>query len=246
MIDPENGKSQQTTFCCLTKKERKRQHVWQNYISSKQPEQKIIFLIKRVQIVKINQQLRSARFVQNILPFIIMSSTKETQCMMEKRHQEENAELEETAKTLLKAAKKGKKAEIESKIIQMQFDLKAKHYAEEEELENEADNIETLISVDEKPISLEVVSIRDSNDEVAGESKKAKAKRKQEKKTQKEAERLSVKEKIKESNSGPSAREIELERINSTLKIVGCEIKPIVSDGNCLYRFENIYDHKYS
>ncbi len=58
----------------------------------------------------------------------------------------------------------------------------------------------------------------------------------QDKKVQKEAERQQVKEQIKDSQTGPSLREVEMDRISAKLTAIGCAIKPILADGNCLYR----------
>ena len=44
-----------------------------------------------------------------------------------------------------------------------------------------------------------------------------------------------IKLSIKES-SGPSAREVELNYINSILEKDSLKVKEIISDGNCLYR----------
>jgi hypothetical protein len=54
---------------------------------------------------------------------------------MEKRHERELKELSEKIKVMLKGAKKGSKAQIEAEAIQMQFDLKAKHREEMDELD---------------------------------------------------------------------------------------------------------------
>jgi hypothetical protein len=54
-----------------------------------------------------------------------------------KRHAQEVVELKETSKTLLKGAKKSERAATESRIIQMEFDLKAKHRDEVDQLEEE-------------------------------------------------------------------------------------------------------------
>jgi hypothetical protein len=51
------------------------------------------------------------------------------------RQQMELKELEAESKKLLKAANKSNRAEVEARIIQMEYDLKAKHRDEEEELE---------------------------------------------------------------------------------------------------------------
>lgn len=161
-------------------------------------------------------------------------SQKETVEMMESRHKKETEELAEKAAALRKSAKKNTKAQIESQIIQMEFDLKAKHYNEEEDLESgDADDVAEVAAVEPSTVLTEAECKPLA--ETSVESKKAKAKRKQEKKAQKESDRIAEKQLIAES-AGPSQRELELERIHSSLKKIGCEIKPIVSDGNCLYR----------
>ena len=53
------------------------------------------------------------------------------------RHDIEIKELKETSKQMLKTAKKSEKAVIEARIVQLEFDLKAKHREEEDELENQ-------------------------------------------------------------------------------------------------------------
>ncbi len=97
--------------------------------------------------------------------------------MMEKRHQLEKLQLEETAKVMLKGAKKSAKAQIEHQIIQMQYDLKAKHMEEEDDFDNgvnSSDVCDIVETVVETEIVESPIAVADS-----GESKKAKAKRKQ-------------------------------------------------------------------
>jgi hypothetical protein len=53
----------------------------------------------------------------------------------------------------------------------------------------------------------------------------------------KEAERVAIKQQIQDANSGPSSREIELDRINKQLAGEQLHVKPIMSDGNCMYRY---------
>ena len=52
------------------------------------------------------------------------------------RQEIELKELSLTIKSMLKGVKKSSKAELEAKSIQMEFDLKAKHRDEVEELES--------------------------------------------------------------------------------------------------------------
>ena len=61
------------------------------------------------------------------------------------RHDLEIKELKETSKQMLKSAKKSEKAVIESRIIQLEFDLKAKHREEEDELENQLGMMRLLV-----------------------------------------------------------------------------------------------------
>ena len=61
------------------------------------------------------------------------------------RHDLEIKELKEASKQMLKSSKKSEKAIIEAKIIQLEFDLKAKHREEEDELENRL-GMYTLVS----------------------------------------------------------------------------------------------------
>lgn len=53
------------------------------------------------------------------------------------RHTQEVAELKESSKALLKAAKKSERAAVEARVVQMEFDLKAKHRDEVDQLEEE-------------------------------------------------------------------------------------------------------------
>lgn len=55
--------------------------------------------------------------------------------VLETKQDQEKEELDIKIKALLKAAKKSNKAQVEAECIQMQYDLKAKHRDELEELE---------------------------------------------------------------------------------------------------------------
>lgn len=57
----------------------------------------------------------------------------------------------------------------------------------------------------------------------------------QDKKVSKDTERQLLKEEIK-STSGPSLREVELDRINCLLLKQDLTVKLVASDGHCLYR----------
>ena len=60
---------------------------------------------------------------------------RETYAEMERRHKAEIRKLEGEVRALLKTAKKGNKAQIEAQTIQMQYDLKAKHQQEEDDMD---------------------------------------------------------------------------------------------------------------
>jgi hypothetical protein len=60
----------------------------------------------------------------------------------------------------------------------------------------------------------------------------------QDKKISKVTERQLLKEEIN-STSGPSLREVELDRINSLLLEQDLTVKVVASDGHCLYRCTN-------
>lgn len=55
---------------------------------------------------------------------------------MERRHKAETRKLEGEVRALLKTAKKSNRAQIETQVLRMQYDLKGKHQEELEELEN--------------------------------------------------------------------------------------------------------------
>lgn len=63
----------------------------------------------------------------------------------------------------------------------------------------------------------------------------------QDKKKTKDQTKLQEKQAIQAENSGPSMREIELDKLNSKLLPESLQVKTIISDGNCLYRYEGIY-----
>lgn len=60
----------------------------------------------------------------------------------------------------------------------------------------------------------------------------------QDKRVSKDTERQLLKEEIK-STSGPSLREVELDRINCLLLEQDLTVKVVASDGHCLYRWTN-------
>lgn len=65
----------------------------------------------------------------------------------------------------------------------------------------------------------------------------------QDKKNQKEKDKQVAKEQLRAENSGPTARDIELDQLNAKLKTVNCTIKNIPADGNCLYRLVMTFDY---
>ena len=99
---------------------------------------------------------------------------------METRHQLELQQLQETAKTMLKGAKKSAKAQLEAQIIQMEYDLKAKHREEMDALEENLGQevVEAMASASIQPVAPSVESTEKSEEEIA-KAKKAKAKKKQ-------------------------------------------------------------------
>jgi hypothetical protein len=56
---------------------------------------------------------------------------------MERRHRAEVRELEGKVRALLKTAKKSNKAAVEAQSVQMEFDLKARHREEMDQLEEQ-------------------------------------------------------------------------------------------------------------
>jgi hypothetical protein len=54
---------------------------------------------------------------------------------MERRHKAEKRELDGKIRALMKTAKKSTRAAIEAHAIQMEYDLKARHSEEEDDLE---------------------------------------------------------------------------------------------------------------
>ena len=62
-----------------------------------------------------------------------------------------------------------------------------------------------------------------------------KAQRRRQNKEKKELEQDKERAQMKESG-GPSSRELEIQRINDKLSHHGLEIKPVASDGHCMYR----------
>jgi hypothetical protein len=63
------------------------------------------------------------------------------------RHESETKQLRETSKEMLKSAKKSERSAIEARIIQTEFDLKARHRDEIEELEEKLGKLNILSSI---------------------------------------------------------------------------------------------------
>ena len=158
----------------------------------------------------------------------------ETLSQMEARHLQETKVLEATAANLLKASKKSTRSQVEAQIIQMQYDLRAKHRDEEEFFgEQPTEDIENLRESNQHATLPPTAPPDDARLDI--EKKKAKAKAKQEKKVAKEKERLLSIEQAK-TQAGPSLRETEMNIICTKLQSLSMQIKDIPSDGNCLYR----------
>jgi len=171
----------------------------------------------------------------------------ETQAEMERRHKAEVRQLEGEIRAMLKAAKKSTKAQVETEALRKQYELKARHKEEEEELEaitgdsadgggaadedSEKGNDEAAKQAERE----EEAKKKKDEEEQQVMAKKAKAKRKQDKKKAKEVEKEVERQQIAQS-AGPSLRDIELDEINRQLLIEELEVKPVISDGNCLYR----------
>jgi OTU domain-containing protein 6 len=157
---------------------------------------------------------------------------------LEKRHEKELTELELTVSGLRKAAKKSNRAAIEAQIIQLQYDIRAKHRDELEALESRDD-----VSISDAYAELELIKQQEKlalkkqtiDNLESIERKKSKSKSKQEKKLKKEIEIALSIEQSKQS-AGPSLRDIEIEQIKRTLLAESLDIRVILSDGNCLYR----------
>eukprot|EP01038_Epipyxis_sp_PR26KG_P016265 gene16265-22153_t len=157
---------------------------------------------------------------------------------LESRHKIEVIELDDRIRTLLKTVKKSNRVEVEAQTIRLRYDLKEKHQEEIDELESEL-GISTLDLNDIVDINKVVESNKSSTISSALSSsvvsKKAKAKRKQDKRIEKENELKTQKEHLT-NTAGPSLREVELESINKQLFLLELQVKPVLSDGNCLYR----------
>jgi poly-D-alanine transfer protein DltD len=98
---------------------------------------------------------------------------------IERRHKAEMRKLEGETRALMKTAKKSTKAQIETQIIQMQYDMKARHQEEMDAWEasgGDANVVQNVCAtVRDEPEQTEVAP---SEEEIAA-LKKAKAKKKQ-------------------------------------------------------------------
>jgi hypothetical protein len=155
------------------------------------------------------------------------------------RHEREMQELADEIKNMLKTAKKSIRSQIEAQAVQMEFDLKAKHREEEDAWEEAAASGSPIVSV---PVSSTTITKEEgSPTKQQGEieniqAKKLKAKKKQEKRENKEKKREEMKNDIRTTNQGLSQRDIEISLISKQLEKEKLTIKPILSDGHCLYR----------
>ena len=161
------------------------------------------------------------------------SKFQETEHEIIVRHDQEDRELDEKIRMMLKAAKKSEKEVAQAKAIQMRFDQKARHREEMEELEDS----EISVSCEQRTEKGIILAIEDvtSKEDMVKQMKIEKAKRKKEKKQEKEKEKEHLKAEIKAS-AGPSLRQVELTSLNSILAKDGLKVKEIISDGHCLYR----------
>ena len=172
---------------------------------------------------------------------------RESLAEMEARHEQECEDLEQKIAELMKTSNKKNRAQNESKAIQMRFDLKAQHIEEEDDLEEDTasgcteddatkelvDSVEHLSLQAKKKKEEEEKEEKRKQDEI--EKKLSKSRKKQDKKSAKVKDKQLEKEQMR-SESGPSMKEIETEKINSVLQTDATKIKTITSDGNCLYR----------
>lgn len=148
------------------------------------------------------------------------------------RHKREERDLEGKLRALVKCAKGAQKKIVETQVIQMQFDLRARHNDELDRFYEEGNVPDDITVARVNEVEEEDSSLKEQK---AVESKKAKAQRKKDKKVQQSQEREATKEAIKAS-SGPSLRDMELQEINRVLSKESFRVKEMLSDGNCLYR----------
>ena len=156
-------------------------------------------------------------------------------------HRRDLLDLNEACKQLKKT--KGKsRTEIEAQIIQMEFDIRAKHREEEDLLqvylsEQGEEALPPLAKVDSSPMDHDE---ENRKTQALIEAKKKKARNKRDKKLHKETTKEMLRASMAES-AGESARETELTRIQGHLAENRLTIKEIASDGHCLYRYVSHY-----
>jgi murein L,D-transpeptidase YcbB/YkuD len=98
---------------------------------------------------------------------------------IERRQKAEVRKLEGESRALMKTAKKSTKAQIEAQIIQMQYDMKARHQEEMDAWEALGGDANVAQSVGTTPaVEPEESAVAPSEEEIAA-LKKAKAKKKQ-------------------------------------------------------------------
>lgn len=108
--------------------------------------------------------------------------TMETMAELERRHKAEVRKLEGEVRALLKTAKKSTKAQIETQIIRMQYELKERHQDEYDALESAGDPVVAHDNGDQKATVLQENSDDETElktEEDIAAAKKAKAKKKQ-------------------------------------------------------------------
>lgn len=173
---------------------------------------------------------------------------------LESKQKKESKKLEGEVRAMLKKAKKSEKKDTEAKVVQLEYDLKAKHRDEEilleEYLENneegggedskdEGEAEDNTGAVEERKVRFTVeeeeAARRKEEEEQQVQARIAKAAKKKNKKAAKEAELQRVKDQIAE-NAGPAMRDMELDALNALLAPEKLRVKEIQPDGNCLYR----------
>lgn len=162
----------------------------------------------------------------------------ETEEQMEQRHELESQKLENEIKGIMKQAKKANKAELEAKIMQMRYDLRAKHRDEIDLLIESGgdDNGGDVVDINQaKAAVLNEKEVKEALEKLKIAEKKNKVKLKKDKRAEKDAEKRLLKEEIKQ-NAGPNMRDIELAQLNEILAKEGLKVKEVPADGHCMYR----------
>jgi len=164
-----------------------------------------------------------------------------------KLHRKQKKDLQAQIQALKKTASKGdkkKKKEVTETITQLEADLEARHKAELEQLDSEAQPIsngQDSVAVDALPNGV-VRRGEDSDDGALGPlpmkegntNNVSKAQKRRDKKAAKEKERLEEIEKQEELNrSGPRVQ--EQESIRTKLVERQLKLKDIPSDGDCMF-----------